>query len=204
MRLRPISAVLAVSIFRPGLPISNVPGASCGPWANSSSAVGARSMRCRVRLATIHDGRSLITLKLMLLGVKPSDCSSSSGSSGGGSKFAGKMPAVPSRRTVSMRPANCVRSVSVMPNLVEEIGRAGLVRARSRDSCRPRPRCRSAGGRTACRRMLVRAPIGVAIGMNSTSTLASCAWLLNVARDRLEADVVESDLVVLVFGVPAQ
>ena len=28
VRLRPSSAVLAVSIFRPGLPISNVPGAS--------------------------------------------------------------------------------------------------------------------------------------------------------------------------------
>ena len=70
-------------------------------------------MRDSVALATIHEGRSLTTLKLMLLGVKPSDCSASVGSSGGGRNVGGKMPEVPSRRTVSMRPASKVRSVSV-------------------------------------------------------------------------------------------
>jgi hypothetical protein len=96
-----------------GSPMSKVPDASWAPCANSSSAVGARWMRDTAALATIHDGRSLTTLKLMLLGVKPTDCSDSNGSSGGGTKVGGKMPEVPSRRTVSMRPASSVRSVSV-------------------------------------------------------------------------------------------
>ena len=73
-------------------------------------------MRCTVALATIHEGRSFTTLKLMLLGMKPSDCSSRSGLSGGGTSADGKMPAVPSRRTVSMRPASSVRSVSFSQN----------------------------------------------------------------------------------------
>jgi hypothetical protein len=66
-----------------------------------------------VALATIQDGRSLSTLKLMLAGVKPSACSDSIGLSGGGTRAGGNMPAVPSIRTFSMRPANNVRSVSV-------------------------------------------------------------------------------------------
>ena len=77
-------------------------------------------MRCTVALATIHEGRSLSTLKLMLLGMKPSDCGTRSGLSGGGTRVDGKMPAVPSRRTVSMRPANSVRSVSVSQNSLKK------------------------------------------------------------------------------------
>ena len=49
-------------------------------------------------------------LKLMLLGTKPSVLGNNCGASGGGTSAAGKMPAVPSRRTLSMRPANRVRS----------------------------------------------------------------------------------------------
>jgi hypothetical protein len=93
--------------------MSKVPLASCAPWAKSSSALGARWTRCTVALATIQDGRSLSTLKLMLAGVKPSACSDSIGLSGGGTRAGGNMPAVPSIRTFSMRPANNVRSVSV-------------------------------------------------------------------------------------------
>jgi hypothetical protein len=106
------------------LPISNVAGESCEPWANSSSAVGARSIRCTVALATIHEGKSLSTLKLMLLGMKPSDCSSSSGLSGGGSRARRKNAG----RSVETNPLDATgqqRAQRVaQPQLVEEIGRA--------------------------------------------------------------------------------
>ena len=77
-------------------------------------------MRCTVALATIQDGRSSIMLKAMLAGLKPSDCSASVGLSGGGTSAAGNRPAVPSRRTVSMRPANSVRSVPVSQNSLKK------------------------------------------------------------------------------------
>jgi hypothetical protein len=104
---------LAVSIFSVGSPMSNVPLASCAPWAKSSSAVGARWTLCTVALACIQDSRSLTSLKLMLAGVKPSACSDNAGLSGGGMSAGGNMPAVPSTRTFSMRPASSERSVSV-------------------------------------------------------------------------------------------
>ena len=105
--------------------MSKVWVASCGPLENSSSARGARSMRCRFRLATRYDGRSLMTLKLMLFGKNVRSAGEASGSSGGGRKFGGNVTAVPVTLTRSMRPASCVRSVGVWLHLVEEIAGGG-------------------------------------------------------------------------------
>ena len=123
MRLRPISAVLAVSTFRPGSPISNVAGELWEPWANSSSAVGARSIRCTVALATIHEGRSLSTLKLMLLGMKRATAAAAPDcpvAAAGSAENAGR--AVETNRLDATGQQRAQRVAQ--PQLVEEIGRA--------------------------------------------------------------------------------
>ena len=77
-------------------------------------------MRCTVALATMSDGRSLSRLKLMLLGVKPSEAGEMPGISGGGTSAAGNMPYVPSTRSSSMRPASSVRQVSVRRSVLKK------------------------------------------------------------------------------------
>ena len=179
--------------------MSNVCVASCGPLANSSTARGARSMRCRVRLATRYDGRSLMTLKLMLFGVKLRSAGELSGSSGGGRKFAGNVTAVPATLTLSMRPASCVRSVRRVLHLVEEIGGRGpgagreqqrLARGVELLMAELRP---DDAGQGADRRR--------AAACSRPRPCPPSRAFLKVAGDLLEADVVKPELVVLVVGV---
>ena len=57
-RLKPSSTDCAVSMPRPGSPISNVPVASCTPLENSSATSGARSVCWPVSRATMPSGNS--------------------------------------------------------------------------------------------------------------------------------------------------
>ena len=178
--------------------MSKVCVASCGPLANSSSARGARSMRCRVRLATRYDGRSLMTLKLTLFGVKLSGCAMRPDRRAAAGSSAGNRPRCRSMLTASMRPAHCVRSVGGMLQLVEQI--AGGAFACGRET----------GGLAGGVQLLVTRlrPENAGQGADRRDHRhqldLDLALLLPVDErrgDLLEADVVQSDLVVLVVGV---
>ena len=110
-RRSPISTDFAVSIFRLGLPMSNVTVASWPPRENSSAGFGARSVYWPVMLATRSHGRFWIRPTLPLFGVKfrwravagPIAFGSATRSNTSGMNAG----VVPDRSTCSMRPATC-------------------------------------------------------------------------------------------------